>query len=188
MGRTDGPKDPYQADVPEAILRLDGAVDRQLTPQGKERTMPGIVVGVDGSANARSALVWAASEAAARGAQLTVLTVHEISHSLLTGRPISLPADEDQLAAATAAATELTEKVVSELDETKPASITVTAVTGSVADELLAAANGADMLILGARGGAQSGGLAAHSPLGSVSNKVLHRARCPVVVIPATSD
>lgn len=146
--------------------------------------MPGIVVGVDGSANARNALAWAVSEAAARRMPLTVLTVHEISHNILTGRPVVLSADEDLLAAAKAAATELTDKVVSGL-EAKPASIAVTAVNGFADVELLAAAEGADMLVLGARGGAQASGLAAHSPIGSVSNKVLHRAKCPVVVIPA---
>lgn len=150
--------------------------------------MPGIVVGFDGSANARSALVWAISEAAVRRAPLTVLTVHEVSNSFLTRRPVVLSADENQLAAAKAAAAELTDKVVSELGETMPAPVLVKAVSGFAADELLAAAKGADMLILGARGGAQAGGLAAHSPIGSVSNKVLHRAKCPVVVIPESSD
>ena len=148
--------------------------------------MPGIVVGIDGSANTRSALVWAASEAAARRAPLTVLTVHEVSHSFWTGRPVVLSADGDQLAAAKAAATELTDKALSELGEAKPAVVTVQARNGFAADELLAAGNGADMLVLGARGGAQASGLAAHSPIGSVSNKVLHRAKCPVVVIPAS--
>lgn len=150
--------------------------------------MPGIVVGIDGSANARSALVWATGQAAARCAPLTVLTVHEISHSFWTGRPVVLSADEDQLAATKAAATVLTEKIVSGLGETKPASITVKAVNGFAVDELLAAANSADMLVIGARGGAQASGLAAHSPIGSVSNKVLHQAKCPVVVVPASSN
>jgi len=134
--------------------------------------MPGIVVGIDGSANARSALVWAISEAAAHRAPLTVLTVH----------------DDFDLAAAQAEATELTDKAVAELGEAKPASITVKAVHGPAADGLLAGANGADMLVLGARGGVQTGGLAAHSPVGSVSNKVLHRAKCPVVLIPASTS
>jgi nucleotide-binding universal stress UspA family protein len=150
--------------------------------------MPGIVVGIDGSANARSALVWALNEAAARNVPLTILTVHEISHGFWTGRPVVLSADQDQVAAAKAAATELTDKAVTELGGAKPAVLTVKAVNGFAADELLAAAEGADMLVIGARGGAQAGGLAAHTPIGSVSNKVLHRAKCPVVVIPASSD
>jgi nucleotide-binding universal stress UspA family protein len=168
------------------MLPLDDQVDGQSAVARKERAMPGIVVGIDGSANARSALAWAVSEAAARRAPLTVLTVHELSHSFWSGRPVVLSADEDQLAAAKAAADELTDKAVSELGDSKPAAVTVRAVNGYAADELLAVAKGADMLVLGARGGAQATGLAAHSPIGSVSNKVLHRARCPVVVIPAS--
>jgi nucleotide-binding universal stress UspA family protein len=168
------------------MLQLDDQVDGQSAAATEERTMPGIVVGIDGSTNARSALAWALSEAAARRAPLTVLTVHEISHSFWTGRPVVLSADEDQLAAAKAAATELTDKALSELGEAKPATVTVRAVNGFAADELLAAANGADLLVLGARGGAQASGMAAHSPIGSVSNKVLHQAKCPVVVIPAS--
>jgi nucleotide-binding universal stress UspA family protein len=39
--------------------------------------MPGIIVGVDGSRHSRRALEWAVSEAAARHAPLTVLTVHQ---------------------------------------------------------------------------------------------------------------
>jgi len=132
--------------------------------------MPGIVVGIDESATSRSALAWAISEAAAHHAPLTVLTVH----------------DENQLAAAKAAASELTEKAVAALGGAGPASVTVTAVHGHAASELLAAAVGAEMLVLGARGGAVAGGLAAHSPVGSVSSKVLHRAKCPVVVVPAS--
>ena len=150
--------------------------------------MPGIVVGVDGSANARSALEWAIGEAAARGTALTVLTVHEIWHSFLTGRPVVLAADEDQLVAAQAAARELVDKAISALSGAKPASVIVHAVNGSAAGELIEATNDADLLVVGARGGAQAGGLAAHSPIGSVSNKVLHHAKCPVVVVPASGD
>jgi nucleotide-binding universal stress UspA family protein len=149
--------------------------------------MPGVVVGVDGSANARTALEWAVGEAATRRTPLTVLTVHEISHSFWSGRPVVLSPDEDQLAAAKAAATELVDKAISELGEAKPASVTVLAVNGSAVSELIAAAHEADLLVLGARGGAQAGGLAAHTPIGSVSNKVLHQATCPVVVVPATA-
>lgn len=148
--------------------------------------MPGVVVGVDGSANGRSALEWAVGEAARRAAALTVLTVHEISHSFLTGRPVVLAADENELADAQTAATELTDTAISALGGATPASVVVRAVNGFAAGELIEATNDADLLVLGARGGAQAGGLAAHSPIGSVSSKVLHHAKCPVVVVPAS--
>jgi len=44
----------------------------------------------------------------------------------------------------------------------------------------------ADLLVVGASGGAQGSGMAHHMPLGSISNKVLHHAHCPVVVVPAS--
>ena len=44
--------------------------------------MPGIVVGVDGSAHSRKALAWALTEAALRGTPLTVMAVRPDSGSL----------------------------------------------------------------------------------------------------------
>lgn len=150
--------------------------------------MPGIVVGVDGSANARYALEWAVGEAAIRNQPVIVLTVNEVSASFWTGHPVTVPADEVLLETARKQATELTDKAVAELGESRPASVTVTvtAVNGFAADELISASREAALLVVGARGGANArGGMAHHAPLGSVSNKVLHRAECPVVVVPA---
>jgi nucleotide-binding universal stress UspA family protein len=147
--------------------------------------MPGIVVGVDGSANARYALEWAVSEAAVKNAPLTVLTVNEVAASFWTGQPITVPADEVFLETARKEATELTDKAVAELGESRPASVTVKAVNGFAADELVEVSRDADLLVVGARGGAHfHGGMASHSPIGSISHKVLHRAECPVVVVP----
>lgn len=39
--------------------------------------MPGIIVGIDGSAHSRQALEWAVNEASAGHAPLTVLTVNQ---------------------------------------------------------------------------------------------------------------
>jgi len=148
--------------------------------------MPGIVVGVDGSANARYALEWAVSEAAVKNAPLTVLTVNEVAASFWTGQPITVPADQVLLETARKEATELTDKALADLGESRPSSVTVKAVNGFAADELIEASQNADLLVVGARGGAHfHGGMASHSPIGSISNKVLHRAQCPVVVVPA---
>ena len=148
--------------------------------------MPGIVVGVDGSVNARHALEWAVREAAIRNAPVTVVTVNEVAASFWTGNPITVPADEVLLERARGAATELADKAVGEPGESRPASVTVKAVNGFAADELVSASRDADLLVVGARGGAHGGGMASHTPLGSISNKVLHHAECPVVVVPAS--
>jgi nucleotide-binding universal stress UspA family protein len=147
--------------------------------------MSGIIVGVDGSANARYALQWAVKEAAAKHEPLTVLTVNDVAASFWTHHPITVPADEALLEKARQAATELVDKTISDLDGPGPASVTVRAVNGFASDELVKASQHADLVVVGARGGAQSGGLAHHTPVGSVSNKVLHHSRCPVVVVPA---
>jgi len=147
--------------------------------------MPGIVVGVDGSANARYALDWAVKEAAAKHEPLTVVTVNEVAASFWTHSPMTVPADAALLDKAEKAAEDLTEKAVADLGQSRPASVTVHAVNGFAADELISASKNADLLVVGARGGAQSGGLASHTPLGSISNKVLHHSECPVVVVPA---
>ena len=79
-------------------------------------------------------------------------------------------------------AQEETDDALSKLgDETRPPTVTVRAVTGLPAEELLAAAADADMIVVGSRG---AGGFK-RLLLGSVSTQVTHHARCPVVVIPA---
>jgi nucleotide-binding universal stress UspA family protein len=148
--------------------------------------MPGIIVGVDDSANARPALRWAIAEAAVRQTPLTVLTVHEVAASFWTGNPITVPADEALLESARERASELTEKAASELGGPRPPEITVKAINGFAAAELISASKDADLVVVGARGSAHTGGgMAYHTPVGSVSNKVLHHAECPVVVVPA---
>lgn len=147
--------------------------------------MSGIIVGVDGSANARYALRWAVQEAAAKHAPLTVLTVNEVAASFWTHQPITVPADQALLEKARQAAADLVDKALSELGGPEPASVAVRAINGFAAYELIRASQEADVIVVGARGGAQSGGLAHHTPIGSVSNKVLHHSRCPVVVVPA---
>jgi nucleotide-binding universal stress UspA family protein len=124
-------------------------------------------------------------EAAVRNAPLSVLTVNEVAASFWSHRPVTVPADEALLAKAREAATELAEKAASDLGESRPASVTINAVNGFAADELISASADADLVVVGARGGAQGGGMAYHGPLGSISSKVLHHAQCPVVVVPA---
>jgi nucleotide-binding universal stress UspA family protein len=141
--------------------------------------MAGITVGVDGSHGARLALEWAMKEAAAHHAPLTVLTVHVVASDGWTGNPIILPADEAELEKTRHAAEEVVAEVASHLGESRPASVTIRAVNGIPAQELIDASREADLLVVGSRG---TGGFA-RLLLGSVGLQVVQHAHCPVVVV-----
>ena len=142
--------------------------------------MTGITVGIDGSHDAYRALEWAMREAAVRHVPLTVATVHEVMVSGWTGQPIVLPVDQADVDKARQAAEEMVAKAAAQLGESQPASVTVRAVNGLPAQELIEASRDADLLVVGSRGG---GGFE-RLMLGSVSDKVMRHAHCPVVVVP----
>lgn len=143
--------------------------------------MSGIVVGIDGSHNAGRALEWAMTEAAIRKAHLTVLTVHPAPASYWTGKPTLLPGDQGRVDEYRESAESALAAATAKLGASQPESVTVTAVDGFPAQELINASKDADMVVVGSRGG---GGFATLI-LGSVSNQVVHHAACPVVVVPA---
>jgi nucleotide-binding universal stress UspA family protein len=146
--------------------------------------MPGITVGIDGSRNSLKALEWAMKEAALQRSPLTVLTVHEVAASQWTGHPIVQPdVDNPAQEKYRQAAEEAVAKVASELGEERPASVTVRAVTGFTAYELIDASQDSDLLVVGSRGG---GGFS-RLLLGSVTSQVVHHAACPVVVVPTAA-
>jgi len=136
-------------------------------------------VGIDGSSHSVRALEWALNEAASRHARLTVLTVHSVAVSGWSGNPILLPGDAEDQEKARQAAEELTLKAASQLGEAKPASVTVRAIIGFPAEELIKASGDADLLVVGSRG---AGGFT-KLIVGSVSSQVVHYATCPVVVV-----
>ena len=140
--------------------------------------MPGIVVGVDGSGHSRKALERAAAEAVAHGAPLTVLTIHQAVRDVYGS--VSHYQDDAALTdKAKEAAQAETDQVLGALGS-KPASVTVTAVHGLPADELIKASQGADMVVLGRRG---QGGFA-RLVMGSVTNQVTQHAQCAVLIVP----
>jgi nucleotide-binding universal stress UspA family protein len=141
--------------------------------------MPGIIVGIDGSDHSRRALEWAFREAALRQEPLTVLTVQQGVVGYW-GAPVALPSDGDLLQQAREAAQKATDSVAEQATGSRPPSVTVQAVTGLPAQELLLAAEGATLLVVGSRG---SGGFQ-RLVMGSVSTQVAQHARGPVVVIP----
>jgi nucleotide-binding universal stress UspA family protein len=143
--------------------------------------MPGIIVGIDGSGHSHQALEWAVHEAAIRHAPLTVLTVNQAVTGYWGG-PVASPGDPDRAAHVRDKAQEETDSVLEQADpESRPPSVTVRAVTGLPAEELLNASADADLLVVGSRG---AGGFK-RLLMGSVSTQVTHHAHCPVVVIPS---
>jgi len=148
--------------------------------------VPGVIVGVDGSDHSRHALRWAIQEAVLRHVPLTVLTVHPDPVRPATGIYWGLrtyPENSFDPDLVRAAVQEFVDKVATEIGGTVP-EVTVSVATGDAAEELLQASRGADVLVVGSRGG---GGFA-RLLLGSVSSQVMHHAECPVVVIPGTSQ
>jgi nucleotide-binding universal stress UspA family protein len=142
--------------------------------------MPGIVVGVDGSEYSRQVLEWAVKEAGLRKTSLTVLTVWQVAGNHWTGHPEIYPADQAEAEKMRQAAEEATRKAVDAAGAPGPASVTVRAVSGIAAQELINASNDADLVVVGARGG---GGFA-RLMMGSTSNQVVGHSGAAVVVVP----
>ena len=141
--------------------------------------MPGITVGVDGSAQSQRALEWAIKEAGLRSAPLTVLAVHQVAGNHWSGNPEVYPADAPETEKMRQAAQDTVQKAVDAAGSPGPASVTVRAVSGIAAQELISASNDADLVVVGSRGG---GGFA-RLMLGSVSTQVAAHSASPVVVI-----
>jgi nucleotide-binding universal stress UspA family protein len=139
--------------------------------------METIVVGIDDSANARRALVWALDHAAADD---EIIAVHVWHMPPVGGFEMGYldPAPFEDGARATAK--EVVADVVAErAADTDRVSIRV--VAGHASEALIAAGRSADLLVLGARG---HGGFASML-LGSVTTSVVNHAPCPIVVIPS---
>jgi len=141
--------------------------------------MPGVTVGVDGSDHSRKALEWAIREAGLRGTSLTVLAVHQVASNHWTGNPETYASDAPETETVRQAAEDAVQKAVSQVGEPAPTSVTVRAVTGVAAHELVNASADADLLVIGSRGG---GGFA-RMVLGSATTQVVTHAQAPVVVI-----
>ena len=148
-------------------------------PRQKGQVMPGIVVAIDGSEHSQAVLEWAMKEAALQQALLTVLTVHLVAESYWTHNPIIYPRDRSEQEKSRQAVQDLVNKAASRLGSDAPASVTVRAVSGIPAQEIISASGDADLVVVGSRGGGGFAGLL----LGSVSTQVVHHAACPVVVV-----
>lgn len=134
----------------------------------------GIVVGVDESAGAAAALRWAAREGDARGWPVTaVLAWGSLdTHGGIVGERVDPSYGEPDALAAL-------DEIVATVLLDKGDAIRRRAVSGLAASALLEASEGADLLVVGARG---LGGFR-RLLLGSVSTEVLHHAECAVAIV-----
>ena len=136
-----------------------------------------IVVGVDGLPGSRTALTWAAAEAAEHGAELVVLNVWE--HTLMPpAGSVSVSErfvpDESQRTA-----DELVQVIKEELGGEPSVLVQPRVKQGTAAKVLIEESANADLLVVGTRGHGGFAGLV----LGSVSQHVAAYAQCPVTVV-----
>jgi nucleotide-binding universal stress UspA family protein len=138
-----------------------------------------VVVGVDGSSNGWHALEWALSEAKVRAATLRVVCAFEdpvgtvgLGTAFGAGAPITVDptlvegAAKDVVDEAARRAGDVPVEVVARCD--RPADVLVEHSADAV------------MLVVGSRGHSAMKSML----LGSVSNHVVHHAKCPVVIVP----
>ncbi len=135
-----------------------------------------IVVGVDGSAAAQTALVWAADEARLRNAGLLIVhsvDVHDAAVAARSGEPA-------------VRATEQAERGIlghqASLAAIRQPGVAVSTLLSyaAPADALVDLSSTVDLVVVGTHGHASLVG----SILGSVSHLVAAQARCPVAVVP----
>ena len=146
-----------------------------------------IVVGVDGSEAAHEALRFAAEEAKARGWRLLVIYAWKFVSAPLTSDldSTTMPQDhilEDVDTERSAAETVLESVLREVFSQAPPVEFESHIVEGDAADALVAAAEDAELIVVGSRGR----GRFKSALLGSVSSHVVHHATCPVVVVKAT--
>jgi nucleotide-binding universal stress UspA family protein len=131
-----------------------------------------VVVGVDGSESSRRALRWAARQAELTGAALQVVHAWDVPSAYGYVPVVELDWEAEARA-------ELARTVKDALGAEHAGELHGELVRGHAAESLLAASEGADLLVVGSRG---RGGFAGML-LGSVSQYLVTHARCPVVVI-----
>jgi len=161
-----------------------------------------VVVGIDGSANARRALRWAIAEARQRGAELHIVHAMRPPHRAL--------GDRSAVAAASIGSTRYLDPGADQAKREEAyqnarneslgrINLALKRIDADVSDltvekhpvvgvhperALIEVAQNADLLVVGSRGrGAVSGRL-----MGSVSRACVEHANCPVVVIPPDAD
>ena len=154
-------------------------------PDDLAAATPVVVVGIDGSTAASEALLFAAHEAQLRQAVLRIVAAHDLGAAAYSwggfGGGWEIGPIEDGMRQAA----ELMVKAAADTVANDVAGIAVHVQTlvgqGRPSDVLLNAAEGAALLVVGARGE----GALTRLMMGSTSTEVVHSARLPVTVVPS---
>jgi nucleotide-binding universal stress UspA family protein len=133
-----------------------------------------IVAGVDGSPASLEALAWAARQAALTGG--VVLAVTTWQWPTTYGLPVPVAEGFDPAAEAS----RLLDEAVEETRRAHPGvDLRTSVVQGPAGVALVGASEGAELLVVGSRGHGELAGML----LGSVSERCVTHAHCPVLVV-----
>jgi nucleotide-binding universal stress UspA family protein len=131
-----------------------------------------VIVGVDASENAARAALWAADDAAERGAGLHIVHAIGSEPEFSVTRHRAAFTHDDRL--------ELLDRTLQQARAAHPdLDVTTELAHGSAAAVLVEASREADLLVTGTRGHGGFAGL----PVGSVSLRLAAHARCPAVMV-----
>ena len=150
-----------------------------LVPDDREESSgPRVVVGLDGSAGGRAALVFALHDAARRGGTVEAVTAYPPPDYWADFYALRTDAPDQARGATEEQARAVVAEVVADGPQPPPP-VTVRVERGSAADALVRASREAELLVVGSRG---HGGFTSML-LGSVSMQCVLHASCPVTVV-----
>jgi len=139
---------------------------------------PAVVVGIDGSPGADSALRFAAEEAAQRSLPLRIVCAWEAPAATYLGEAFAPTADS--FVEAEHHAEDVLRIALERLADGPAIEKEALAIEGHPATVLIEQAHDAVLLVVGSRGRSAAAGLL----LGSVGQKLAHHAPCPLVIVP----
>ena len=137
-----------------------------------------VVVGIDGSPEADTALRFAADEAAKRGLPLRIVCAWEAPAGTYIGEAFAPTADG--IVEAEHHADDVLRAALERLADGAAIETEALAVEGNPAQVLIEQSRDAALLVVGSRGRGAAAGLL----LGSVSQKLTQHAPCPLAVVP----
>lgn len=147
-----------------------------------------VLVGIDGSANAETAMWWAVDIAVATKRPLRLLTCYSLPVMVGLGAAsgyIGPMLTTEEIREIDAANRKVLEDLKAKVTAAQPTlAVELFIDQGSPATALLKAAEDAAMIVVGTRGVGSTHALV----LGSVSYAVAHRAKCPVLLVPESSE